>query len=111
MLNGKLIIIHLIVELIKKTLFEMSQYFPKPFSVDINVNVNLSNYLTKTDLKNINLSYFIGKGHFEEDASQKYLVFYSMLEYFMLNSKWITKWISKGLSNENLEFVFTSNNI
>ena len=29
----------------------MSQYFPKPSSKDINVNVNLSNYATKTDLK------------------------------------------------------------
>ena len=34
----------------------MTQYFPKPyepFSRDINVNVDLSNYATKTDLKNI----------------------------------------------------------
>ena len=34
----------------------MSQYFPKPnesFGGDINVKVNLSNYATKTDLKNI----------------------------------------------------------
>ena len=34
----------------------MSQYFPKPFRSfrrNINVKVNLSNYATKTDLKNI----------------------------------------------------------
>ena len=34
----------------------MSQYLPKPyepFEVDINVKVDLSNYATKTDLKNI----------------------------------------------------------
>ena len=34
----------------------MSQYFPKlyePFGEDINVKVNLSNYTTKTDIKNI----------------------------------------------------------
>ena len=34
----------------------MSQYFPKPyepFGGDINVKVDLSNYATKTDLKNI----------------------------------------------------------
>ena len=34
----------------------MSQYFPKPyepFGGDINVKVDLSNYVTKTDLKNI----------------------------------------------------------
>ena len=36
----------------------MSQYFPKPhepFGGDINVKVDLSNYATKTDLKNISL--------------------------------------------------------
>ena len=34
----------------------MSQYFPRPyepFSRDINVKVDLSNYATKTDIKNI----------------------------------------------------------
>ena len=34
----------------------MSQYFPKhyePFGGDINVKVHLSNYATKTDLKNV----------------------------------------------------------
>ena len=34
----------------------MSQHFPKPFKnfgVNINVKVDLSNYATKTDLKNV----------------------------------------------------------
>ena len=31
----------------------MCQYFPKPFGGDINVKVDLSNYGTKTDLKNV----------------------------------------------------------
>ena len=34
----------------------MRQYFPKsyePFGGDINVKINLSNYATKTDLKNV----------------------------------------------------------
>ena len=42
--------------LIKKTLYKMSQYFPKPyepFGGDINVKVDLSNYATKDDIKNI----------------------------------------------------------
>ena len=49
-------IIQLIVALIKKTLYKMSQYFPKPykpFGGDINVTVDLSNYATKDDIKNI----------------------------------------------------------
>ena len=49
-------IIRLIVGLIKKTLYKMSQYFPKPyepFGGDINVKVDLSNYATKVDVKNV----------------------------------------------------------
>ena len=49
-------IILLIVGLIKKTLYKMSQYFPKPyepFGGDINVKVDLSNYAIKADIKNI----------------------------------------------------------
>ena len=49
-------IIHLIVGLIKKTLYKMSQYFPKlyePFVGGINFEVDLSNYATKADIKNI----------------------------------------------------------
>ena len=56
MSNGKVMIIHLIVGLIKKTLYKMSQYFPKPyepFGGDINVKVDLSNYATKANIKNI----------------------------------------------------------
>ena len=49
-------IILLIVGLIKKTLYKMSQYFPKPyepFGGVINITVDLSNYATKDDIKNI----------------------------------------------------------
>ena len=56
MSNGKVIIVHLIVGLTKKTLYKMSQYFPKPykpFGGDINVKVNLSNYAAKTNVKDI----------------------------------------------------------
>ena len=49
-------IIILIVGSIKKTLYKMSQFVPKPyepFGGDINVKVDLSNYATKADIKNI----------------------------------------------------------
>ena len=59
-------IVHLIVGVIKRILnktflneilsLRMSQYFPKPcksFGGNINVKVDLSNYVTKTDLKNV----------------------------------------------------------
>ena len=86
----------------------MSEYFPKPFRSGRNINVkaDLSDYATKTELKN--LSYFSGKNYFDEDGAQNYLVFQSMLKYFTLDDKWITKWKSKGLSNENLEAISTS---
>ena len=54
MSNGKAMIIHLIAGLMKKT-YKISQCFPKPYETfggDINVKVDLSNYATKTDLKN-----------------------------------------------------------
>ena len=49
-------IILLIVGSIKKTLYKISQYFPKhyePSGGDINVKIDLSNYATKADIKNI----------------------------------------------------------
>ena len=59
MSNAKAMIIHLIAGLIKKTLqneyLKIIHYFPKryePFGGDINVKIGLSNYATKTDLKN-----------------------------------------------------------
>ena len=48
--------IHLILGLIKKTLYKMTQYFLQQFKNiggNINVKLNLSNYATKSDLKNI----------------------------------------------------------
>ena len=60
--------------------------------------------------KTFDLGYFIGKSHFDEDGAQNYLVFQSILEYFTLNSDWITKWKSKGLSNKRFEVVSTSDN-
>ena len=48
-------IIHLIVELIKKTLHKMTRYFPEPyksFGGNINVKVNLSNHTTTAEFKN-----------------------------------------------------------
>ena len=51
----------LIVGLIKKALYKMSQYSPKPhepFGGDINVRVDLSNYTTKDDIAHVDTSSF-----------------------------------------------------
>ena len=55
MSNGKAMIILLIVGLTKKTLYKMSQYFPKPyrhFDGNVKVELDLSCYATKAELKN-----------------------------------------------------------
>ena len=64
----------------------------------------------KKMLKAFYLGCFIGKSHFDEDGAQHYLVFQPILKYFTLNSIWITKWKSKGLSNESLEVVSKTDN-
>ena len=54
--NGKDTIIKLIVGLIKRHCIKMSRYFPKPFrrfGKNINVKVDFSNYVKKSDLKNV----------------------------------------------------------
>ena len=61
-------------------------------------------------LKSFDLGYFIGKSYFDEDGAQSYLVFQPILKYVTLNSNWITKWKSKGLSNESFEVVSKNNN-
>ena len=53
MSNRKSMITHLIAGLMKKTLHEMSQYFPKPFEpFGGNINVDLSNYAKSRFEKN-----------------------------------------------------------
>ena len=50
MLNGKAVKILLIVGLIKKILYKMSQHFPKPyrsFEGNVKVKLDLSSYATK----------------------------------------------------------------
>ena len=68
----------------------------------------LENKLKK--LKALDLGYFTGKSHFDEDGAQHYLVFQPVFMYFTLHSNWVTKWKSKRLSNESLEVVSKTNN-
>ena len=55
MLNGKAMIINLIVGLIKKILLYKTNYFPEPYNCStykIKVELDLFNYSTKSDFKN-----------------------------------------------------------
>ena len=61
-------------------------------------------------LKRFDLSYFIGKSHFEEDGAQNYLVFQPLNKYFKViaNTDYVSLWKSKGLSAETIKPPSTS---
>ena len=63
-------------------------------------------------LKTFDSSYFIGKSHFEEDGTQNYLVFQPVNRYFKViaNKLYISSWKSKGLSDESITPLPTSDN-
>ena len=63
-------------------------------------------------LKAFDLSYFIGKSHFEEDGVQNYLVFQPLKKYFKIvaSTNYISLWQSKGLSDETIKPPSTSDN-
>ena len=72
-------------------------------------NKSIENELKK--LKTFDSSHFIGKSHFEEDYKQKYLVFQPIHRYFKItNTKYISSWKSKGLSDETITPYATSDN-
>ena len=59
------------------------------------------------------LSYFIGKSHYEEDVTQNYLVFQPLYKYFTFITGtlyYILSWKSKALSDESIEPPSTSYN-
>ena len=65
MSNGKVMIIHLIVGLIKKVLLIKMGYFPEPYPFirnKIKVELDLSNYATKSDTTGVGTSKLAKKG-------------------------------------------------
>ena len=62
-------------------------------------------------LKTFDLGYFIGKSYFEEDGAKNYLLFQAIRWYFkIINTKYISSWKSKGLSDETITPYATSDN-
>ena len=71
--------------------------------------------LVQKDLNKLQIfdsSYFIDKGHFEEDGTQNYSFFQPITRYFKIiaNTKFISSWKSKGLSDETIAPYVTSDN-
>ena len=53
--------------------------------------------------KTFDLSYLIGKSHFEEDDAQNYLVFQPIKRYFkIIANTYISSWQSKGPSDKTI---------
>ena len=72
--------------------------------------IELKNNIKK--LQTFDSSYFRGKNYFDEDGTQNYLVFLPISRYFRLigNTKYISSWKSKGLSDETITPYATSDN-
>ena len=82
-----------------------------------NTSNKSKHFLVGDEFKKLNtfdLSYFIGKSHFEEDGAQNYLVFQPIYRYFKIiagvgNGSYIYYWQSKGLSDERINSITASN--
>ena len=63
-------------------------------------------------LKTSDLSYFIGKSHFDEDSTQNYLVLQPLNKYFKVitNTDYVSSWKPKGLSDKSIKPPPTSDN-
>ena len=72
--------------------------------------IELENNIKK--VQTFDSSYFTGKSHFEEDGVQNYLAFQPIHRYFKIiaNTKYISSWKSKGLSDETIKPYATSDN-
>ena len=75
-------------------------------------HLQIENKLKK--LEKFDSSYFKGKGHFEEDGTQNYLVFQPIYRYFRKilgvgSRSYIYFWKSIGLSDERLNSNTASN--
>ena len=63
-------------------------------------------------LKTSDLSYFIGKSHFDEDSTQNYLVLQPLNKYFKVitNTDYVSSWKPKGLSDKSIKPPTISDN-
>ena len=100
-----------LTNLVTKTIFDNTvSSLDSKIAANKTKNESIENELKK--LKTFDLSYFIGKNCFEDDGAQNYLVFQPIRRYFKIiaNSKYISSWISKGLSDEIITPYVTSDN-
>ena len=97
--------------LITKTEFDSKlSSFNRKITPNKSKHLLVENELNK--LKTFDLSYFIGKSHFEEDGTQNYLVFQPIVRYFKVitSTNYISSWKSQGVSAESIKSSTTSDN-
>ena len=103
--------------LAQANLVTKTDFDAKLSSLNRKITSNKSKYLFVENelkkLKTFDSIYFRGKSHFEEDGTQKYLVFQPMQRYFKRitgvgNGNHIYYWKSKGLSDERINSIKTS---
>ena len=98
----------------RANLVTKTDFDAKLSSLKKRVNTNKTKHLLVENefkkLKTFDLSFFIGKNDFEENDTQNYLVFQPLNKYFKIitNTKYISSWKSKGLSDENITAPTTS---
>ena len=100
-----------LANLVAKTNFDNTVLSLKnKIAVNKTKSESIDNELKK--LKTLDLSYFIGQSHFEEDDTQNYLVFQPLNKYFKLiaNTDYVSSWKSKELSAGTIKPRSTSDN-
>ena len=95
----------------------LADFDAKLSSVNRKITANKTKHLlVETELKKLKIFdsiYFRGKSHFEEDGTQNYLIFQPIQRYFKRivgvgNGNCIYYWKSKGLSDERINSIKTS---
>ena len=106
--------------LAQANLITKADFDPKLQSLSKSITSNKTKHLLVENelkkLKKIDLNYFKGKGHFEEDGAKNYLVYQPMYRYFKRiagvgGGNYIYIWKSKGLSDERINSITTANYI
>ena len=102
--------------LAQANLITKTDFDSKMLSLNRKITTNKTKHLLVENelkqLKTFDSSYFRGKSHFEENGTQNYLVFQPINRYFKViaNTKYISTWKSKRLSDESIKPPATSDN-
>ena len=90
-------------------LITKTDFGAKLSSLNIKITQNKTiNLLVESELnklKPFDSSYYNGKNYFEEDGKPNYLILQPINRYFKIiaNTKCLSSWKSKGLSNETIK--------